>query len=126
MLPAKRILILDEVGFSKICSAMLSDDGYHTELVFSEEEAIHSISNDDIALIISSYPYALSLLRSEKVQDIPIMILSEEINNELIEMMKGFRYSVCMVKPLDFQRFKYLVHGIVNGYLSLKGGNIIA
>jgi DNA-binding NtrC family response regulator len=126
MLPTKRILILDEVGFSKICSAMLNDDGYYTELVFSEEEAINSISNDDVALIISSYPYALSLLRSKKVQDIPIIILSEEINNELVEMMKGFRYSVCMIKPLDFQRFKYLVHGIVNGYLSLKGGNIIA
>ena len=122
----KKILILDEEGFSKICSAMLSEDGYQTELALSQEEAIRSISQDGTALIISGYPYGMPLLKSQKIKDIPIIILSNEINNDLIEMMKNYKYSVCMVKPLDFQRFKYLVRGIVNGYLDLSGGNIIA
>lgn len=125
MLPRK-ILILDEDGFSKICSAMLNDYGYHTELAASEEDAINNISRDRIALIISSYPYGMPLFKSHKIRDIPIIILSDEINNDLIDMMNDLKYSVCMVKPLDFQRFKYLVHGIVNGYLNLTGGNIIA
>ena len=126
MLSTKKILILDEEGFSKICSAMLSEDGYQTELALSQEEAIRSISQDGTALIISGYPYGMPLLKSQKIKDIPIIILSNEINNDLIEMMKNYKYSVCMVKPLDFQRFKYLVRGIVNGYLDLSGGNIIA
>jgi DNA-binding NtrC family response regulator len=122
----KKILIVNEDGFSKICSAMLSDEGYQTELALSEEDAIRYISSDRVSLIISSYPYGISLLKSHKAKDIPIMIFSNEVNSDLIEIMKAFKYSVCMVKPLDFQRFKYLVRGIMNGYLNLTGGNIIA
>ena len=125
-MPSRKILILDEDGFSRICSAMLNDDGYQTELAVSQEEAIRSISKNGISLIISSYPYGIALLKSQKVKEIPIIILSDEINSDLLEMMRDFKYSVCMVKPLDFQRFKYLVRGIVNGYLNLTGGNIIA
>jgi DNA-binding response OmpR family regulator len=125
-MPPKKILIVDEDGFSKICSAMLSDEGYQTELALSEKDAIRYISSDSISLIISSYPYGMSLLRTLKAKDIPIIILSDEINSVLIEIMKAFKYSVCMVKPLDFQRFRYLVRGIMNGYLNLTGGNIIA
>jgi DNA-binding NtrC family response regulator len=126
MLSTKKILILDEESFSKVCSAMLSEDGYQTELALSQEEAIRSVSQNDIALIISGYPYGMSLLKSKKIKDIPTIILSDEINNDIIEMMKNYKYSVCMVKPLDFQRFKYLIRGIVNGYFDLSGGNIIA
>ena len=123
---AKKILIFDDEGFSKVCSAMLSEDGYQIELALSQKEAIRSISQDDIALIISGYPYGMSLLKSQKIKDIPTIILSNEVNNDIIEMMKNYKYSFCMVKPLDFHRFKYLIRGIVNGYLDLSGGNIIA
>jgi DNA-binding NtrC family response regulator len=126
MFPSKKILILDEDGFSKICSAMLNDEGYITALAKSEGKAINSITKDGASLIIASYPYGISFLMSKKIIDIPIIILSDEVNSDLIEIMKNFQYSVCMVKPLDFRRFKYLVNGIVNGYLNLKGGNIIA
>lgn len=34
--------------------------------------------------------------------------------------------SVCPVKPLDLERFKYTVRSIMLGYLNLSGGNIIA
>lgn len=126
MTPSKKILIVDEDGFSKVCSAMLGDEGYQIELALSGEDAIRNISNDGVSLIISSYPYGISFLKSFKAKNIPIMILSDEINNDLMEIMRFFKYSICMVKPLDFQRFKYLVRGIVNGYLNLTGGNIIA
>ena len=61
---AKKILIFDDEGFSKVCSAMLSEDGYQIELALSQKEAIRSISQDDIALIISGYPYGMPLLKS--------------------------------------------------------------
>ncbi len=125
-MPSKKILIIDEDGFSKICSALLNDDGHQTELAISEEDAVRSVSKNGVALIISSYPYGIPFLKSHRVRNIPIIILSDDINSDLIEMMRDFKYSVCMVKPLDFQRFKYLVRGIINGYLNLTGGNIIA
>lgn len=126
MKSSKKILIIDEDGFSKICSAMLRDEGHETELAALDEKNLHNVSGNGISLIISSYPYGISFFKANKAQDIPLMILSDEINDNLIEMLKCFKHSVCMVKPLDFQRFKYLVNGIVNGYLNLTGGTIIA
>ena len=126
MKSSKKILIIDEDGFSKICSAMLRDEGHETELAALDEKTLHNVSRNGISLIISSYPYGKSFFKVNKAHDIPLMILSDEISDDLIKMLKCFKHSVCMVKPLDFQRFKYLVNGIVNGYLNLTGGNIIA
>ena len=122
----KKILIIDENGFSKVCSAILNDEGYNTKLAFSEEEAMKCISNNGISLIVSSYPFAVSFLKSNILRDIPTIVLSDEFNNDLIEIMKCIKNSICLVKPLDFERFKYIVRGIINGYLNLSGGNIIA
>ena len=122
----KKILIIDEDGFSKVCSAILIDEGYQTKLAVSAEEAARHVSNDGISLIVSSYPYALSFLKSQVEKDIPIIVLSNELSNELIEIMKRIKNSICLVKPLDFDRFKYIVRGIISGYLNLSGGNIIA
>lgn len=122
----KRILIIDEDGFSKVCSAILNNEGYQTRLAISEEEATEHVSKRGISLIISSYPYALSFLKSTVIKDTPTIVLSDELNNDLIEIMRQIKNSVCLVKPLDFERFKYIVRGIINGYLNLSGGNIIA
>jgi DNA-binding NtrC family response regulator len=123
---SKKILILDEDGFSKVCSAILNDEGYQTKLAISAEDASRSVSGDGISLIVSSYPYALSFLKSKIVHNIPTIVLSDEFNNDLMEVMRLIKNSVCLLKPLDFERFKYIVHGIINGYLNLSGGNIIA
>ena len=126
MSSAKRILIVDEDGFSKVCSAILNDEGYLTRQAISEEEAIRHISTNGISLIVSSYPFAVSFLKSSRLRDIPTIVLSDEFNSDLIEVMKCIKNSICLVKPLDFERFKYIVRGIINGYLNLSGGNIIA
>ena len=126
MLPSKKILIIDEDGFLKVCSAILNDEGYQIELAVSMEEAVQHVSNNGISLIVSSYPYALPFLKSQIVKEIPVIVLSNDLSNDLIEIMKCIRNSICLVKPLDFDRFRYIIHGILNGYLNLSGGNIIA
>ncbi len=122
----KKILIVDEYGFSKVCSAILQEEGYDTELALSAEEAVKHLSQNGISLIVSSYPYAISLLNAKVAKDVPTIVLSDEVNNDLIDIMKRIKNSVCLVKPLDFERFKYIVRGIINGYLNLTGGKIIA
>ena len=122
----KKILIFDEDGFCKICSAMLNDEGYETELAFSREEAEMCVEKNGISLIVLSYPFALPFLRSESARNIPTIILSNDLSSDLIDMMKSSNNAVCLVKPLDYKRFKYIVRGVVSGYLNLTGGNIIA
>jgi len=124
---AKKILIIEEDGFSKVCSAILGADGYQTEFVKADEDAIRKIPINEISLIVSSYPYGIPLLRLHTIKNIPLIILSHEVNNDLLALMKEFKHSVCIVKPVDFQRLRYLVCGIINGYTNLiEGGHIIA
>lgn len=122
---SQKILIIDEDGFSKVCSAMLSKHGYETRLAVSTEDAAKSINSEGIELIISSYPYGLPLLKMKDTSQIPVIVLSDEVNTQLVEVMSGLKQAVCMLKPIDFKRFEYLVQGILNGYLNLSGGNII-
>ncbi|GEM_PF-707982 len=122
----KKILIIDEGNFSRVCSAILNDEGYQIRLAGSGEEAGRVIHNDGISLIVSSYPYAQSFLKSKNLRGMPTIVLSDELNDDLIEVMKNIENSICLLKPLDFDRFKYIVRGIINGYLDLSGGNILA
>jgi DNA-binding NtrC family response regulator len=126
MTSTKKILIIDEDSFSKVCSAILNDEGFLTKQVQSTDQAVQQMENNGISLIVSSYPYARSLLKSKDVKDIPTIVLSDEINDGLLEIMKGINKSLCLVKPVDFERFKYIVRGIISGYLNINGGNIIA
>jgi DNA-binding NtrC family response regulator len=122
----KKILIIEEDGFSKICSAILRDEGYQTSFAVSAKEAVRVVSENGISLIVSGYSQVQSLLQLRIIHDIPKIVLSDELNNDLIETMKQIGNSICLLKPLDFERFKYIVHGIINGYLNISGGNIIA
>jgi len=122
----KKILIIEEDGFSRICSAILHDEGYQTSFAISAKEAVRIVSDNGISLIVSGFSHVQSLLQLGIIHDIPKIILSDELNNDLIETMKRIGNSVCLLKPLDFERFKYIVHGIINGYLNISGGNIIA
>ena len=122
----KKILIIDEDGFSKVCSAILNDEGYQTKLAVSAEEAVRHVSGGSTSLVVSSYPYALPFMRLNSVKDIPAILLSDELSDDLIEIMRESKNSICLVKPVDFDRFRYIVRGIINGYLNFSGGNIIA
>ena len=105
MTSTKKILIIDEDSFSKVCSAILNDEGFLTKQVQSTDQAVQQMENNGISLIVSSYPYARSLLKSKDVKDIPTIVLSDEINDGLLEIMKGINKSVC------------LIEGCVNGTL---------
>jgi DNA-binding NtrC family response regulator len=126
MSDVKKILIVDEDGFSRICSAILSDEGYQTQLAFSIDDASMYIKSNGISLIVSSYPFARAFLDSVNLRNIPTIVLSDELNTDLLDIMKRLKNSVCLVKPLDYERFKYIVKGIINGYLNISGGNVIA
>ncbi len=118
----KSILIIDEAGFSRICSAILESEGYRVEAVTDGDNLASKLNNEEIVLIITScYPYGILFLEDIKKRNIPVIILSDLINKELINILERFNSSYCMVKPLDYQKFKRLVRKIVNGDLNNHG-----
>jgi hypothetical protein len=67
-------------------------------------------------------PYGVPFLQTQKRQDIPTLILSNNLDDDLISALSDIDNSYCMIKPLDYSRFRSLVGQLMSGELSLSGG----
>jgi DNA-binding NtrC family response regulator len=109
----KKIMIIDESNFSQVCSAILEIEGHKTEIL-KDVKGLLSRLNDEFGLIITSYPFVPFLFEEIKKMHIPLIVLTDHINKDIINILEGFNNSYCMVKPLDYQRFRSLVKTIVS------------
>jgi DNA-binding NtrC family response regulator len=114
----KKILIFDEAGFSRICSAILEKEGYGTNTICDVHQIDSMIDYNDFGLVITSYPFGAFLLEKLKQARIPTIILSDHINRELMMTLERFDKSLshCMIKPLDYNKFRTLVNQTMRGY----------
>ena len=112
----KKILIIDEAGFSRICSAILENEGFGTNIIPDVHQFDSWVDFSDIGLIIASYPYGASMLEKLKKWKIPMIILSDDMSLELMATLDRFDKSLsyCMLKPLDYQKFRSLVSETMN------------
>ena len=110
----KKILIIDENRFSRICSAILEGEGFDTEIFENSENQSVKFDNKEFVLIITSYPFGHFLFEKIKKMNLPTIILTDHINRAFINLLEGFNNSYCMVKPLDYHEFRSLVKQIVN------------
>jgi DNA-binding NtrC family response regulator len=114
----KKILIFDEAGFSRICSAILEKEGYGTNTICDVRQIDSKINYNDFGLVITSYPFGAFILQKLKEARIPTIILSDHINRDLIMTLKDLDKSLsyCMIKPLDYDKFRTLVNQTMRGY----------
>jgi len=120
------ILIIDEDGFSRVCTAMLKKEGYRSIIPVSLAEAKEHILSDDVSLIILSYPYAGEILEEEIIGNIPTLILVEQLSEDVMGALMKLKKGICMLKPVDFERFRSIIRRIINGEINISGSNIIA
>ena len=118
----KSILIIDEHGFSRICSAILETVGYGTDMILHANEAVSKLTKRDLGLIVTSYPFGVFLFDEIKKRKLPTIILSDNVDENLIDTLRGFDNSYCMVKPIDYDKFKALVKKVINGDETARGG----
>jgi DNA-binding NtrC family response regulator len=118
----KKILIIDENRFSRICSAILEREGFETEIFENVEDQLTKFGNNEFGLVITSYPFGHFLLENIKKMNLPTIILTDHINRAFINLLEGFNNSYCMVKPLDYQEFRSLVRQIVSYEIHDKNG----
>ncbi len=113
----KKILIIDEAGFSRICSAILEQEGHGTSTCSDIRDIAAFIKNNDIGLIITSYPYGAVLFEKLKEINIPTIILSDHLSKDLVTNLEKFGKSLshCMIKPLDYTKFRTLVNQLMSG-----------
>ncbi len=117
----KNILIVDEERFSRVCSAILGSVGYATKVI-SQAGQLQTKLNDGIDLIVTSYPFGAFLFDSLKDRNIPTILLSDNVDGDLIAILKNCENVYCMIKPLDYDQFKQVVSRVVNGDTTARGG----
>ncbi len=119
----KNILIFDEAGFSRICSAILEQEGYGTKAICDVHQLDSVLNSDEVGLVITSFPCGEYLLEKLKSTKIPAIILSDSMNRDLMVTLDylGATLSHCMIKPVDYHKFKALVSQKMNG-----DGNFVA
>lgn len=121
----KKILIIDEYGFSRICSAILADVGYHVTITTVSDLTL-SLNVGDFDLVVMSYPYCTPVFDKIGWRNTPIIILADNFDENLIGKLDMFESSYCMIKPLDYEKFKLLAKEVISGEVSLQGGyNIV-
>jgi hypothetical protein len=122
-IPDKKILIIDEYGFSRVCSAILGEiAGFETDMISHADDLPSKLNNNKLRLIVTSYPYGIFLFDEIKRRNIPTIILSDNIDGKLITILNDFNNSYCMIKPLDYDKFKTLVTQVINGEPTAQGG----
>lgn len=118
-----KIMVVDEHGFSRICSAYLEDIvGYETDVLSHAKDLPEKLKNSNLGLIVTSYPYGAFLLDEIRRTNIPTIILSDGIDTKLTGILNTLRNAYCMIKPLDYDQFKSLVKRVINGDQTLQGG----
>ncbi len=105
----KRILILDEERFSRICSAILSNEGYDTYVPSAADEPASLLRGGEFSLVITSYPFGNGFMEQAAGLETPVIILTDHIDWALLQTLETLKTSCCLLKPLDYQKFKSLV-----------------
>jgi len=62
------------------------------------------------------------MLHDIKKSRIPFIVLSDNIDKKLMSILEGLNNSYCMIKPIDYQKFRELVTEIMNGCSAAKKG----
>jgi rRNA processing protein Gar1 len=96
--------------------------GYGTDMVLHTNDLPLKLNNDRLGLVVTSYPYGAFLFDEIKKRNIPTIILSDNIDGKLIDILNEFDNSYCMIKPLDYDKFKHLVKQVISGDITAQGG----
>ncbi|MBT1074681.1 DNA-binding response regulator [Geobacter grbiciae] len=116
------ILIIDEAGFSRVCSAILEAEGYRAETIPHESLESRTVCNDGVGLVIASYPYGSRFFEDLCRFSLPIIVLTDHISKDLLSVLEGFENSICMIKPLDYKKFTSVVRQMMAGTYASQGG----
>jgi len=123
-IPGKKILIVDEERFSRVCAALLSLVGIEPGRILCLHRFDSDHSLEDYELVITSFPYDSCLLDRLQVQNVPAMIFSDRLSGELLDILKSDNVG-CMIKPIDFEKFKEMLSRLLQTVNSLGGCQIV-
>jgi len=118
---SKKVVIVDEQGFSRICSALLELHGCRAECRPLPVCAM-DLHGSDVGLVVTSYPYGVQLLENWGEGRVPVLVLADSLSDPLLNALKRVRHACCMVKPVDYERLTSYVRQVLVGEAIEWGG----
>lgn len=118
----KKILIADEESFSRVCSAILEFEGYSIDVAGNVGRSSPDLHERDIGLVITSYPDGGHFIDTARQNNIPLIILSDQLNGDVVNMLGCAPNTYCMIKPLNYQKFRTLVRDVLSGEQVVRDG----
>ena len=120
----KKILVVYEPGFAKICRALMTLKGYAAET--PEGGGGSAVSAGDYDLVITSYPYGADVVERMEGDNVPLLVLADCLSRDLLASVRSGRRTCCLIKPLDFDKFHSVVGRMLGDDDNLVGGYEIA
>lgn len=118
----KKILVVDEPGFAKVCGALLRLNGFAVETSAGAELAEPQPAVDGYDLVITSFPYGAEVVETMREGSVPLLVLADCLSRDLLESVRSVRKSCCLIKPLDFEKFNSVVSRMIGGHDTFAGG----
>lgn len=109
----KRILIIDDNGFGRVCSALALQSGFQCDWTALPGADFSLLDLAPYGLVIISYPYGRDVLDLLAEKGRALLVLADYTCDELLTAMSHRTNFFCAVKPLDFSNFGNLVKHIL-------------
>ncbi len=113
----KRILLADDdKNVNRSVDILLTLDGYETMSVYNGEEALQKLLQQKFDLLITDLimPKLDGIELIAKIRkfnsDLPIIVVSGQLNEKLIKLLKKNKIQCVLPKPINPARFRKMVN----------------
>jgi two-component system response regulator HydG len=113
----KRILLADDDRIlNRSVDILLTLDGYQTMSVYNGEEALQKLLHQKFDLLITDLimPKLDGIELISKIRKLnatlPIMVISGQLNNSLVHLLKKRKIHFILSKPINPGRLRKMVH----------------
>jgi hypothetical protein len=110
----RRVLIYDEDGFSRVCSAILTIEGFRPDIMDEKHDIPDLLSRSEVGVFVTSYPYGVCMLDEMGKRCIPTIVLYDNLDEQFVSTVLGHDNLYCMIKPLNYTKFKNLVKSLLS------------
>ena len=118
---ARKVLIYDEPSFSRVCSAILAIEGHGTDIIDEQDDMLQLLNRSEVGVFVTSYPYGAFILEEVRKQRLPAIVLYDNLEDQFVNIVLANDNLYCMIKPLDYNKFKSLVKSLLSGEQVSRG-----
>jgi len=73
------------------------------------------LNRNEVGVFVTSYPYGAFILDEVRKRSLPAIVLYDNLDDQFVDIVLANNNLYCMLKPLDYTKFKSLVRSLMSG-----------